>query len=292
MKKLFKVLLAFVMTLGLCACGGNEEEKDLLAQIKEKGYITLATSPDFAPQEFYVLKDGEQTIVGSDISLAQAIADEIGVELKITAVEFNQVITEVQSGLADIGISGFAWTETRAETVKFSDDYAQTASDGWQGLMIRKEDADKYQTLDDIKNANIKIGAQMGSIQYEMASHLTAEENIVSIGDNTVLAMELANGGIDAYVITSTQAAAAMNANDSIMLLPEDGFNLDPENKYSMTCAVFAKEADNDSLIEIVNKVIAAAKVENEDGKTQLDIWTEEAEELLPFDLTEQIYGY
>ena len=290
MKKLFKLLLVSIMALGLCACGGNK--KDLLDEIKEKGYITLATSPDFAPNEFYVLKDGQQTIVGSDIALAQAIADEIGVELKITAIEFGQVINEVQSGLADFGISGFAWTETRAKTVKFSDNYSQTQSDGWQGLMIRKEDKEKFKTLDDIKAANLKIGAQMGSIQYEMATKLTKEENIVSIGDNTVLAMELANGGIDAYVITSTQAAAAMNAHDGIMILPEEGFNLDPEDKYSRVGAVFALNAENDKLIEVVNKVIAKAQELNADGKSQLDIWTEEAKALLPFDITEQIYGY
>lgn len=292
MKKLLKGLMAVALALTVTACGGSGDQPDLLQQIKDRGYITLATSPDFAPNEFYVLKDGAQTIVGSDISLAQAIADEIGVELKINAVDFNNVISEVQSGNADLGISGFAWTETRAKSVKFSDNYAQTVDDGWQGLMIRKEDADKFKTLDDIKAANLRIGAQTGSIQYEMASHLTDEKNIVPIADNTILAQELAIKGIDAYVITSTQAAAAMNANDSIMLLPEDGFNLDPENKYSQIGAVFSMTANNDSLIAIVNKVINDAKVVNESGKSQLDIWADEAEKLLPFDLTKTIYGY
>ena len=59
-----------------------------------------------------------------------------------------------------------------------------------------------------------------------------------------------------------------------------------------MTGAVFALNANNDKLIEVVNKVIAEAKELNADGKSQLDIWVEEAEALLPFDLTEQIYGY
>ena len=125
-----------------------------------------------------------------------------------------------------------------------------------------------------------------------MASHLTDVKNIVPIADNTILAQELAIKGIDAYVITSTQAAAAMNANDSIMLLPEDGFNLDPDGKYDQVCAVFSMSANNDSLIEVVNKVIEKARVVNAEGKSQLDIWNDEAEALLPFDLTKTIYGY
>ncbi|MBQ9987291.1 MAG: transporter substrate-binding domain-containing protein, partial [Erysipelotrichales bacterium] len=297
MKKILSMVAVLAMVLGLTGCGNSNNNTDttpksVLEQIQEKGYITLATSPDFAPNEFYVLQDGQQTIVGTDIFLAEAVAEEIGVELKISAVEFNNVISEVQSGLADFGLSGFAWTETRAATVKFSESYAQTADDEWQGLMVRKEDASKYQSLDDIKAANLTIGAQLGSIQYEMASHLTDTSNIVSIGDNTILALELATGGIDAYVITSTQGAAAMNANDGIVLLPGDSFNLDPENKYDQMCAVFAKDADNESLIEIVNKVITEAKEVGADGRCQLDVWNDEAEALLPFDLTAEIYGY
>ena len=136
MKKLFAVMMGFVMMLSLSACGSSSEQKDLLDTIKEKGYITLATSPDFAPNEFYVLKDGQKEIVGTDILLAKAIADEIGVELRISPVEFSQVINEVQSGNADFGMAGFAWTEKRAESVKFSENYSQTVSDGWQGLML------------------------------------------------------------------------------------------------------------------------------------------------------------
>lgn len=293
MKKLLKGFMAFAMMLSLVACGGKTEEKTLLEVIKEQGYITLSTSPDFAPSEFYILgEDGQNKIVGTDIFLAEAIAEKIGVELKISATTFTEVINEVQFGNADLGISGFAWNETRAKSVKFSDDYAQMASDGWQGLMMRKEDAAKYKTLEDVKAANLRIGAQTGSIQYEMASHLTPAESIIPMTDNNVCANELSIGAIDAYVITSTQAQAAMTSFDNITILPETEFNLDPENKYGVTGAVFAMNPkyDNESLIELVNEVIAEAKVvDPETGKCQLDIWTDEAEALLPFDLTEQI---
>lgn len=298
MKKLFKGLMAMLMTLSLVACGGNTDtdtEMTMLDKIKEQGYITLATSPDFAPNEFYILgEDGNNKIVGSDIFLAEAVAKKIGVELRISAVAFSEVINEVQTGNADFGLSGFAWTETRAKSVKFSDDYAQTASDGWQGLMVRKEDAAKFKTLDDVKAANLSIAAQTGSIQYEMALHLTAEENIKPIADNGVCAQELSMGYIDAYVITSDQAAMAMESFDNITILPEDGFNLDPDNKYALMGAVFAMtpDYDNTSLIEIVNEVIAEAKVVNDEGKSQLDIWADEAKALAPYDLTEEIFGY
>lgn len=281
MKKLVALCLSMLMVFGLAGCSNSSvEEKDLLDVIKERGYMVLSTSPDFAPQEFYAIKDGKKQIVGTDILLAQAIADEIGVELRIEPSEFTMVITNVQTGLADIGISGFSWTEKRAESVIFSDNYAQVTSDAWQGIMVRTADASKYKTLDDIKAANLKIGAQTGSIQYEMASHLTDEANIVPIGDNAICAQELQIGGIDAYIITSDQAKMAMQSQKGITLLPEDNFNLDPENKYGVTGAVFAKGVKNEEFIKVVNKVINDAK-----AAELFDKWDEEVKALLPYEV-------
>lgn len=292
MKKLFKGLLAGLMALSLVACGGGATDQTMLEVIKEQGYITLATSPDFAPNEFYVLgEDGQNKIVGTDILLAEAIAKKIGVELKISAVAFSEVINEVNSDKANFGLAGFAWTETRAKAVKFTDSYAQTTSEGWQGVMMRKEDAAKYKTLEELKAANLTIAAQTGSIQYEMALKLTAEENIKPITSNDVCAQELAMGYIDAYIITSDQAHMAMNAFDNITILPEAEFNLDPENKYGITGAVLAMNPkyDNESLIEVINEVIAESMVKNDEGKNQFDAWKTEVEPLLPLDLTNEI---
>ena len=106
MKKFMKVGLAAMMVLGLAGCGGKTEEKDVLAKIKDKGYIVVGTSPDYAPNEFYAEKDGKREIVGSDIDLAQAIADEIGVEMKLETSDFNTVITSVQSGEPILELQG------------------------------------------------------------------------------------------------------------------------------------------------------------------------------------------
>ena len=97
MKKLFKGLMALVMMVSLVGCGNNEP-KDALARIKEQGYITFGTSPDYAPNEFYMQDPatGERKIVGSDIALAKAVAEKIGVDLVIQESDFNTVILNAQ----------------------------------------------------------------------------------------------------------------------------------------------------------------------------------------------------
>ncbi len=285
MKKLLMSILALSMAVTLTACGGSSEPKDKLEQIKEQGYITLGTSPDYAPCEFYIEKDGKKEIVGTDISLAQAIADEIGVELRIQESDFNTVIANAQAGNIDMGISGFAWKKERAEVVNFSDDYTRNADGSFQGLMIRKEDVDKFPTKEAFKASGAKVGAQAASIQYDMALAIADDENIVQLADTTNVAAQLSTGDLDAFVCTSTQAYALMETYTNIMLLPKETFNMDPDNFFNRTGAIFCKDESYNSLIEVVNKVIAKAKEKDENGKNMLDKWYEEAEALMPFEI-------
>lgn len=284
MKKILKGILALTMALTVSACGSSEPQ-DKLAQIKEQGYITLGTSPDYAPCEFYIEKDGKKEIVGTDIMLAQAIADKIGVELRIQESDFNTVIANAQAGNIDMGISGFAWKKERAEVVNFSDDYTRNADSSFQGLMIRKEDVDKYPNKEAFRASGAKVGAQGASIQYDMALTIADEANIIQLADTTNVAAQLSTGDLDAFVCTSTQAYALMETYTNIVLLPKETFNMDPDNFFNRTGAIFCKNEAYDSLIEVVNEVIAEAKVKDENGKTMLDKWYEEAEALMPFEI-------
>ena len=140
MKKLVSVVLATTMMIGVAGCSSTTSgSADKLEQIKEAGKIVLGTSPDFPPNEFYILdENGEKQIVGSDISLAQAIADEIGVELEIKATDFNGVLANVQSGSVDMAISGFAQTEERKQVMQFSEGYQREDSEDYQGILTTK----------------------------------------------------------------------------------------------------------------------------------------------------------
>ena len=72
-----------------------EEIKADLRTVNE-GKLTMATSPDFAPYEFYAIDEhGEAVLAGFDIALAQYIADYLGLELEIIPMDFNGTITEL-----------------------------------------------------------------------------------------------------------------------------------------------------------------------------------------------------
>ena len=125
MKKLKKILLGIIaalMLVTLAACSSSSKD-DSLQKIKNKGKIVVAMNPEFAPFEFKTLVNGKDTIVGADVEIAKAIAKELGVKVEFSAMSFNNVLSSVQSGKADIGISGISATKERQKVYDFSDTY-------------------------------------------------------------------------------------------------------------------------------------------------------------------------
>lgn len=249
---------------------------DKLAEIKKRGTIIMGTSPDFPPNEFYILdENNKKQIVGSDIALGQAIADKIGVKLEIKATDFSGVLANIQAGQVDMGISGFAATEKRKESMQFSVGYQRSTSESYQGILTTKANAEKYPDLESFKAAELTLGAQAGSIQYEMAAKLTTEKNIKQLGTMDALALALNAGDIDAVIVSTESAEPMLETFPDLVILPQDGFDLDPEKMYSTNVIGFPLGEEYASLIDICNQVIEEAR---EAGL--LDKWVEDAKAL------------
>lgn len=86
---------------------------------RTNGELVMATNAQFPPYEY---KDGDK-IVGIDADIAQAIADKLGMTLKIEDMAFDSIITAVTTGKADFGAAGMTITEERKQSVNFSDTY-------------------------------------------------------------------------------------------------------------------------------------------------------------------------
>ena len=156
MKKLAAVALAVVMSVSMLAgCGSSNDKKSAesstsangTATVKtaKDGVLTMATNATFPPYESYEGND----IVGIDADIAKAIADKLGLKLEIQDMEFNSIITAVQSGKADLGLAGMTVTDERKQSVDFTDSYAT----GIQSVIVKegssiKETTDGLHILD------------------------------------------------------------------------------------------------------------------------------------------------
>ena len=120
MKKVISVVLACACVFSFAACGSkSDSSKSDSAKSDKKEKLVMATNAEFPPFEYY---DGDE-VVGIDAEFAAAIADKLGMDLKIEDMAFDSIIPAVQSGKADIGAAGMTVTEDRATQVDFSDSY-------------------------------------------------------------------------------------------------------------------------------------------------------------------------
>lgn len=264
MKKLFCAALGAAMLMAaMSGCGSSQNR---LEKIKESGKLVLATSPDFAPLEFEDLSSGEAQYVGSDIELAKYIAEKLGVELEISAMDFSAVQAAIPSGQADIAISGFARTEERAQNMELSTPFNIT-EDGGQTVLVLKGEGANYTTADDF--SGLQIGAQNGSLQYNLvSSQLPDDVEIVPVGSLNDGVLMLETGKIDALASDLSNAELLLESHDGIE-------TTDFMFEYSSEGNVAAVKKGETELIEAVNEIIEEV---NELGL--YDQWKDEATEL------------
>ena len=264
MKKLFCAALAAAMLMAtMSGCGSSQNR---LEKILESGKLVLATSPDFAPLEFEDLSSGEAQYVGSDIELAKYIAEKLGVELEISAMDFSAVQAAIPSGQADIAISGFARTEERAQNMELSTPFNIT-EDGGQTVLVAKGQGANYTAAEDF--SGLQIGAQNGSLQYNLvSSQLPDDVEIVPVGSLNHGVLMLETGKIDALASDLSNAELLLESHDGIE-------TTDFMFEYSSEGNVAAVKKGETELIEAVNEIIEEV---NELGL--YDQWKEEATEL------------
>ena len=286
MKKLLAMLLALVMTMGLMACGAQPdtantdgdaaggdtavtEPANALEKIKADGVLTVALSPDFSPMEFVdSSKTGQDQYVGFDITLAKYIAENLGVELVIEPMGFDASQTAVYTGSVPMSISGYSWTEERAQNYELSDYYYAGENETRQALLIKKENADKYASPEDL--AGQDVGAQNASLQMQLVTEQLTDANPISIGDITVGVMELKSGNIEALAVAYGNAEMIVDANPDLVICT---WEFDVKAEYSANVIMMQK--GETELLDAVNAILAQAKEAN-----LYDGWYKDAVEL------------
>lgn len=217
MNKIIALGAAAVTALSLAGCGGGSSAKT----------ITMATSPDFAPWEYM---DGDK-VVGIDPEIAQAVADEMGVTLKIESMSFDSIIPAVASGKADFGISGFTVTDERKEQVDFSDAYTTSI----QKILVRKDsDIKSYEDLEG-KTVGVEMGTT-GASDVEEDTNVKMKPDEYKTYSDVVTALKTEK--IDAAVLDILPAQQFAEQNDDLTVLDDEPYG---QEEYA---AIFKKGSD------------------------------------------------
>ena len=164
-----------------------------------KPVLVVGTSPDYPPYEFY--SDSAMTqFAGIDVEVAQYIADSMGMELQMEAMNFDNLVTSLSNGDFDMVLAACEYTEERALACDFSDPYY---TDLPPVILVKTANLDKYKTLDDINKAGVIIGAQKNTTKANAAADMFPEAANGMVLESLVptLVTELKNGTIDLLVL-------------------------------------------------------------------------------------------
>ncbi len=255
-KKLVLGLLSFVAVFTLVACSSSNS-KNLQDDIKEKKKLVVAVSPDYAPFEFKALVNGKDTVVGADIDLAKAIAKELGVKLELSSMSFDNVLSSLKTGKADIAISGLSYTKERAQAYDFSEAYYKTEN----AILIKKSDLNKYTMISSFNNKTnnnkTKVAVQKGTIEEGLAKNQLKQSNITSLTSMGEAVNELKSGQVDAIDLEKPVAEGYVSQNSDLVLAKVALKTGEGDAK------AVALPKDSGQLVKTVNKVIKKLKKED-----------------------------
>ncbi len=185
---------------------GTAHDLTLQADAEGKPELHMATNAQFPPYEYY---EGDK-IVGIDAEMAAAIADKLGMKLVIDDMDFDAIITAVQTGKADMGMAGMTVTEDRLKNINFSDTYAK----GVQVVIV--PEGSEIKSVDDLSKDGAKylIGTQKGTPGDVYSEGDFGAERVMKYASGNEAVQALVTGKVDCVIIDKEPAKAYVEANN------------------------------------------------------------------------------
>ena len=247
MKKLFKGLLIGVTALMFVACG--ETKKENSAEPTEKVY-KIATDTTFAPFEF---ENDKGELVGIDMDLLKAIAENQGFKYEIQSVGFSAALTSLESGESDGVIAGMSITDARKEKYDFSQAYFDS------GVAMGVKTDSGIKSYEDLRGK--KVSAKIGTSGCKFAESIADKYGfaVVQFEDSASMYQDVLFGNTEAcfedYPVLGYEISRGLG-----LTMP-----MSVEDPTAYGFAVM--KGENKELLEMFNKGLANLKASGEYDK-------------------------
>ena len=199
MRFLLTAIATALLALGPTASPG---QADTLQDILDKGVVRIGVPLDVPVFGFV---DENQKPAGLDIDIANLIAKELGVELKLQQITGINRIPYLVTNKLDIVIAVMGATPQRAKSIMFSSPYSS--------LYIGIFGPAKYKAANAKDLGDIKIGVPRGTTQDISITELHPDGNIVRFEDDATTAAAYVSGQVDVMGTANIVARALADQN-------------------------------------------------------------------------------
>lgn len=260
MKKYFALLVILCLVAVTAGCGKTDNK---LAEIKKAGKLVVGTSAEYPPYEFHKSVNGKDQIIGFDLDIAKAIAQDLGVELEVKDMGFDGLLAALKAGNVDIVMAGMTPNEERKKNVDFSKIYYQAS----QAVVVQAADKDKYKSMDDLKG--LRIGVQSTSTQEDIAKAQIKDPKLTGLASVSDLMLQLKTKKVDAVIVEMPVGTAYVGKNKDLAVT-----SIKPKDDVGGSAVAIKK--NNPSLVKEIDKTIdklmAEKKIEAFVAKASADM--------------------
>ena len=261
-KKLLTLTTLLMILLVGCSGGGNKQEnnaandggnnakQEAAGELDTSKTYVLGMDDTFAPMGF---RDEKGELVGFDVELAQAAAEEMGIKIECQPIDWTVKETELDSGNIDFLWNGYSITPEREKKVLFSDPYM----DNRQIIVTLKDSP--VNSKADLAGKRVTVQGESSALEAvakDEAFVNSLAEPPVEYATNTECFKDIEAKRCDAIVVDEVLARYYMKQND------EDKYKVLEDNFGEEQFAVGMRK-DDVALQEALNKALAKLK---EDG--------------------------
>ncbi|WP_066315697.1 transporter substrate-binding domain-containing protein [Bacillus sp. FJAT-29814] len=232
MKKAFTILFIVALAVMAAACGTQPDlpdtskntkgakasGSDTLAQIKEKGEITIGMDDTLPPMEY---RNDKNELVGFDIDFANALAKELGVKVKFVPSAWDGIIPGLDAKRFDIILSSMNVTDARKKKVDFVEYFGVG-----QILAVKAGNPLNIQSIEDVKGK--VVGVQLGSTGETAVNSIDGIKEVKKYDLTTDVFNDMGLGRVDAAVIGEVVGRYYMTTKPGVFEVTGEAFNVQP----------------------------------------------------------------
>ena len=223
MKKRLKKAMALMLSMVLLICltlaagcgsqgSGGTNEEDLLTKIRNAGKMVVCTNVT-EPWNYTDPETGEVT--GMGVEIIEGFAEDMGVEVEYSTLEFASLIPAIEDGKADIIVTNLTRTVERATSKILYTDCVGSAQ------IVAVIQKGSYASIDEVDQKGVSLTTEAGTISEEIAPDVFKNAEMSACNTNADAIAALTSGRADAFITDTNVASSVVSSNKDLEYIDE-----------------------------------------------------------------------